>query len=486
MPVWKPLLALCLGVLALLSHDPVRAETALAALDWQRPAPDPLERDVDCLALNIYWEARSELLLGQLAVASVTLNRVAAPAFPNSVCDVVFQGEERGRHLCQFSWRCDGLGDRPRNFAAWQEARRVARLALSRRVPDPTGGALWYHADHVLPAWTGEMTMRARIGHHLFYGRRPHVELRAQLAPGQEEGRLRQDTRMRAVVLRHGGIDASPATPDARNRYVPPSPKKPRLKIGLAVARPATKASTDGLRIDFEHDPAGRLVLCEDEARCGKVELQPAAMGGLTAATPLVDDQLMRALEPSLGARVPGAAHSPPATDESDVRSLALFGGLIERGARPPRGARPEPVELAVDLVQALDAIKGSGRAGQELIGVGGWHGKRFAGFIPHSLQATRYLAARSEPALERVQLLQALAQRQPEPPHAKPLGAPGGTPDDPSATAGIPSDHIGLPPLAGQPVTRLASGRLPSWRSAPPTADPFGGLASAPPALPG
>ena len=133
MPVWKPLLVLCLGVLALLSHDPVRAETALAALDWQRPAPDPLERDLDCLALNIYWEARSESLLGQLAVAAVTLNRVAAPAFPDSVCEVVFQGEERGRHLCQFSWRCDGLDDRPRNLVAWQEARRVARLALSVR-----------------------------------------------------------------------------------------------------------------------------------------------------------------------------------------------------------------------------------------------------------------------------------------------------------------------------------------------------------------
>ena len=195
MPVWKPLLVLCLGAVALLNPDRVRAETALAALDLERPAPEPVSRELECLALNIYWEARSEPLLGQVAVAAVTLNRVAAPAFPDSVCEVVFQGEERGRHLCQFSWRCDGLDDRPRNLVAWEAARRVARLALSDQVADPTGGALWYHADHVLPDWTEEMTMRARIGHHLFYGRGPAIEAASGMRRGQTGSKLRQPTR---------------------------------------------------------------------------------------------------------------------------------------------------------------------------------------------------------------------------------------------------------------------------------------------------
>ena len=90
------------------------------------PGMPPTVSELDCLALNIYWEARSEPRLGQIAVAAVTLNRVADPGFPDTVCSVVRQGEERGRNLCQFSWHCDGLDDRPGNLAAWQHAQRLA------------------------------------------------------------------------------------------------------------------------------------------------------------------------------------------------------------------------------------------------------------------------------------------------------------------------------------------------------------------------
>ncbi len=125
--------------------------------------------ELDCLALNIYWEARSEPRLGQIAVAAVTLNRVADPGFPDTVCGVVRQGEERGRNLCQFSWHCDGLDDRPRNPAAWQHAQRLARLALAGQLPDPTGGALWFHSDQVHPDWIGDMRRIGQIGTHIFY-----------------------------------------------------------------------------------------------------------------------------------------------------------------------------------------------------------------------------------------------------------------------------------------------------------------------------
>jgi hypothetical protein len=230
MPVWKPLLALCLWILAIPNHDGVRAETALAALDLERPAPEAGPSALECLALNIYWEARSEPLLGRVAVAAVTLNRVAAPAFPDTVCEVVFQGEERGRHLCQFSWRCDGLDDRPRNLEAWREARRVARLALSDQVADPTGGALWYHAAHVLPDWTQEMTMRARIGHHLFYDRRPAGEP-APVAAVQPPPQ----------TLGTGSVGAA----GTEARAIPPSPRKPRLTIGQVPARSAPEAPAE-------------------------------------------------------------------------------------------------------------------------------------------------------------------------------------------------------------------------------------------------
>ena len=137
-------------------------------------APDraPLDGAIGCLALNIYWEARAEPRAGQIAVAEVTLNRVADPAFPDTVCGVVRQGEERGLNLCQFSWHCDGVDDRPRDLSAWQDARRLAIQALSGRLSDPTDGARWFHSDQVHPDWP-ELAPIIKIGSHIFYRTAP-------------------------------------------------------------------------------------------------------------------------------------------------------------------------------------------------------------------------------------------------------------------------------------------------------------------------
>ncbi|WNK00834.1 cell wall hydrolase [Thalassospiraceae bacterium LMO-JJ14] len=125
--------------------------------------------ELRCLALNIYWEARSESIPGQLAVAAVTLNRVESPRFPASVCDVVRQGGEVRRHRCQFSWWCDGKKDDPLDMNAWRRATTLARLASSGVIDDPTRGALWYHADYVTPHWAGAKEKVAKIGRHIFY-----------------------------------------------------------------------------------------------------------------------------------------------------------------------------------------------------------------------------------------------------------------------------------------------------------------------------
>ncbi len=122
-----------------------------------------------CLALNIYWEARSESVAGQLAVAAVTLNRVNSPNFPSDVCDVVRQGGEVRRHRCQFSWWCDGKKDDPVNAVAWRRASTLARLISAGIVKDPTNGALWYHADYVTPDWAENKDRVAKIGRHIFY-----------------------------------------------------------------------------------------------------------------------------------------------------------------------------------------------------------------------------------------------------------------------------------------------------------------------------
>jgi spore germination cell wall hydrolase CwlJ-like protein len=143
--------------------DDAAAHAEQVSLDQMSP---PLAEQLECLALNIYWEARSEPATGQLAVAAVTLNRVAHPRYPNSVCDVVYQSGARG---CQFSWWCDGKPDQPRERVAWAKALDVAFLAASLDLPDPTSGALWYHADYVDPRWARSKLVVARIGRHLFF-----------------------------------------------------------------------------------------------------------------------------------------------------------------------------------------------------------------------------------------------------------------------------------------------------------------------------
>jgi len=121
-----------------------------------------------CLALNIYHEARSESATGQKAVAAVTLNRVASHAFPSSVCKVVKQGGKR-RNKCQFSWVCDDRSDKPRESGAWERALELSRKALSGQISDPTHGALYYHATRVKPRWARTFKRTNRIGHHIFY-----------------------------------------------------------------------------------------------------------------------------------------------------------------------------------------------------------------------------------------------------------------------------------------------------------------------------
>jgi N-acetylmuramoyl-L-alanine amidase len=161
-------------VLTLAMASGARTEpTEIAALPAGEPttkvATHQMLDELDCLAMNVYWEARSEPNVGQKAVAAVTLNRVAHPAFPDTICEVVTQGQNGPRHRCQFSWFCDGRDDTPRESLAWQRARLIADLVLTGRVADPTGGALWYHTDQARPAWTGRLAKSRQIGRHLFY-----------------------------------------------------------------------------------------------------------------------------------------------------------------------------------------------------------------------------------------------------------------------------------------------------------------------------
>ncbi|NQU72745.1 MAG: cell wall hydrolase [Rhodospirillales bacterium] len=126
-------------------------------------------RELKCLALNIYFEARSEPEAGKFAVGHVVMNRVANKRFPKSICRVIRQGGQVRRHRCQFSWWCDGKTDQPRDAAAWDDSKRIAEMVYTGISEDPTDGALWYHADYVKPNWRSDFQRGPKIGRHVFY-----------------------------------------------------------------------------------------------------------------------------------------------------------------------------------------------------------------------------------------------------------------------------------------------------------------------------
>lgn len=118
-----------------------------------------------CLALNVYFEARSEDTLGQLAVAEVTLNRVASERYPDDVCSVVWQPK-------QFSWTHDGKSDAPKDKRAWAEAQRIAQIALETEGLSVVGDDVThYHADYTEPYWSKSYVRVAKVGTHIFYKR---------------------------------------------------------------------------------------------------------------------------------------------------------------------------------------------------------------------------------------------------------------------------------------------------------------------------
>ncbi|HUD95363.1 cell wall hydrolase [Sphingobium sp.] len=126
-----------------------------------------LARATDCLAAAELYEAGDDAV-GEKAVAQVVLNRVRHPAFPKSICGVVFQGQERATG-CQFTFTCDGALARTPGQAAWERARDIARGALAGKVYKPVGHATHYHTDWVVPYWSGSLDKISAVGTHLFF-----------------------------------------------------------------------------------------------------------------------------------------------------------------------------------------------------------------------------------------------------------------------------------------------------------------------------
>jgi spore germination cell wall hydrolase CwlJ-like protein len=128
-------------------------------------------RQANCLAKAIYFEARSESVDGQFAVARVILNRTENPHYPDTICRVVYQNAHRVNR-CQFSFACDRLPDEPDESIAWALALGMAEALVRMEQPllsEKLLQSTHYHADYVRPYWAPQLAMTGTVGRHIFY-----------------------------------------------------------------------------------------------------------------------------------------------------------------------------------------------------------------------------------------------------------------------------------------------------------------------------
>lgn len=244
----------------------------VAALPFRLGSTLDASRDLDCLTQAAYYEARGEGRDGMRAVTQVVLNRVRHPAFPRSVCSVVFQGAGR-RTGCQFSFTCDGSMRGRVNQAAWNRAREVASSALSGAVYSNVGNATHFHTTGVSPSWRHSLVRVSQVGSHLFYrfgGRsgsreaftyagRPSTELetphliQASLdptGPVREAGAVAYNL---LIAQERGAQPEAQATPPAR---IAPAVPVPAGRPAPVPAVPAAPAATPAIAAPAAAAPA--------------------------------------------------------------------------------------------------------------------------------------------------------------------------------------------------------------------------------------
>lgn len=135
------------------------------------------EEDLNCMALNIYHEARGEDIQGQYAVAEVVMNRVTHAKYPNTICGVIKDGVYHTwnpklvmKNRCAWSWWCDRKSDKVNDYDAYNQAYRIAKEVIFDTGYNPIlPYALFYHADYVKPKWSKTKTVVKKIGRHVFY-----------------------------------------------------------------------------------------------------------------------------------------------------------------------------------------------------------------------------------------------------------------------------------------------------------------------------
>jgi spore germination cell wall hydrolase CwlJ-like protein len=258
---------------------PVTAEQALevnqqiALAKGPNPAAQPFvfkgdanarAQALQCLASAVYYEAGNQDEDGERAVAQVVLNRVRHPAFPASVCGVVYEGSTR-QTGAQFTFTDDGSLARTPDAAGWARARRIAEDALSGYVYAPVGYATHYHANYVLPVWASSMAKNAVVGAHIFYrwaggwgqpaafthayaGREPNAAaLRsAALAVVHTAPIVTQSGEVAQAIKDIPGAEAIKLSPDLRGD------KRVAVRFNLAARKASDEATHEDYNKKFE------------------------------------------------------------------------------------------------------------------------------------------------------------------------------------------------------------------------------------------
>lgn len=152
--LWLLPITLAVPPLAFFVKDRTPQQVAVSYQDWQ------------CMAMNLFFEARGEGEAGMIAVGQVTLNRVGSTKFRRDVCSVV---QEKHKGVCHFTWVCDRTIHKIKDKKMWQTSEAIAFKLLTDRQKDQTHAADHYHATYVKPYWASSCNRTAQIKNHVFY-----------------------------------------------------------------------------------------------------------------------------------------------------------------------------------------------------------------------------------------------------------------------------------------------------------------------------
>ena len=285
------------------AFKPLTVEQAIAAnqaLPFAQRVDDPAgkfvlhsdsdnrARAIECLAQAVYYEAASESIDGQRAVAQVVLNRMRHPGYPSTVCGVVYQGSQRVMG-CQFTFTCDGSLLRRPNTAMFGIAHRIAIEALAGRVFAPVGHATNYHADYVLPYWASALDKQVQIGRHIFY--RLKGSLGSKGAFGQRYAGQEPNIAPQPTMVVTGEAIGLPIDPLAAGLGIPATndrPPNPIIAADSIVREPiAADSHSSGLKIDDGAPVASKKAAtkAKDCVSDGSTKLVPSAPNDLRSTS---------------------------------------------------------------------------------------------------------------------------------------------------------------------------------------------------------